>query len=168
MPTRLAHHEVIARRLRMQRVELFARLTQAEKALRGMLNGFTQVVIVQVKSKGDKLANLRAINKTLHSQIVLLRLSMRVWMNALIRDAVKMGFRHPGNALKPIFKDNREAVTDIIAEQALFEARLSFGLTNFGNAQPDIKTSSAKWQAIGAKIIRNVAKKNLQGLTVSE
>ncbi len=170
MKTKLPHHQIIAKRLRMERVELLTRLTLAEKALRGMLKGFTKMLVAKVVMRAQTLAGLKPINAVLHSGIVDLRSSMRVWMNALLRDAVKMGLRHPGDALKPIFKDNQEAVTDIVAEQALFEARLSFGLdkTFARKAKPGVKASSAKWSAIGQKIIRDVAKKNLQGLTVSE
>lgn len=167
---KLAHHEILAKRIKLQRVELFARLNLAEKALRGMLDAFTKNVTAQVNAKGTSLAGLKPINAKLHSEIVTLRGGMRVWINALIRDAVKMGFRHPGDAMKPVFKDNQEAITEIVAEQALFEARLSFGMdqTFAKQAKPGVQTSSAKWTAIGQRIIRNVAKKNLQGLTVSE
>jgi hypothetical protein len=164
------HHQIIAKRLRLQRVELFARLAQSEKALRAMLGAFTTSLTNEVNAKATSLANIKRLNTHLHGQTVLLRMSLKVWMNALIRDAVKMGFRHPGDALKPIFKANQEAVADIITEQALFEARLSFGLDQtFANqTKPGVKTSSAKWTTIGQQIIRNVAKKNLQGLTVSD
>jgi hypothetical protein len=164
------HHVIIAKRLRRERVELFARIAQAEKALRGMLGAFTKTLIARVVVHGQTLAGLKSINTTLHSEIVALRSSMRVWMLALIRDAVKMGFRHPGDALKPIFKDNQEAVTNIVAEQALFEARLSFGLDpSFANrTKAGVKMSSAKWMTISQRIVRDIAKKNLQGLTVSE
>lgn len=164
------HHVIIAKRIRLERVELFARLSQAEKALRGMLKVFSDSVTDQVMKKGKSLANLKKINHSLHIATVTLRSSMRVWMNSLIRDAVKMGFRHPGDALKPVFKDNQEAVTDIVAEQALFEARLTFGLnTSFANrTSPGVKTSSKKWTAIGQQIVKNVATDNLQGLSVSE
>lgn len=166
----IPHHHIIAKRIRAERVELFARLTMAEKALRAMLSAFTKNVVAKVNSQGTSLANLKRINATLHGEIVILRSSMRIWMNALIRDAVKMGFRHPGDALKPIFKANQEAVTNIITEQALFEAKLSFGLDQgfARRTDPGVKTSSAKWTAIGQRIIRDVAKKNLQGLSVSE
>lgn len=166
----IPHHVILAKRLRIQRVELFARLSQSEKALRAMLGAFTDSVNKKVISHGTSLSGLKPINQVLHAQIVFLRLSMRVWINALIRDAVKMGFRHPGDALRPVFKHNQEAVTDIVAEQALFEARLSFGLDKqFANqTDPGVKSSSDKWQTIGQRIIKNVAKKNLQGLTVSE
>ncbi len=166
--TKIPHHEIIAKRLRMERVELFSRIAQAEKALRSMLAVFTAAVIQRVVVRGQSLAGLKPINDTLHTETVLLRSSMRVWMTALIRDAVKMGFRHPGDALKPIFKDNQEAVTDIVAEYALLEARLTFGMNVPPGSTPGIRTSSAKWTAIGQKIVRDVAKKNLQGLTVSE
>ncbi len=167
---KLPHHEIIAKRLRMERVELFSRIAQAEKALRAMLTVFTSAIVERVVVRGQTLAGLKPINQTIHREIVFLRSSMRVWMNALIRDAVKMGFRHPGDALKPIFKDNQEAVTEIVAEYALLEAKLTFGMdSGFAKrTNPTVKTSSAKWTGIGEKIIHNVAKKNLQGLTVSE
>jgi hypothetical protein len=171
MPTvKTPHHEIIAKRIRLERVELFARIAQAEKALRAMLGAFTKNVTGKVNAKGSSLVNLKVINVRLHREVVALRSSMRVWINALIRDGVKMGFRHPGDALKPVFKDNQEAVTEMIAEYALFEARLSFGLdsTFAKQAKPGIAASSAKWMAISQRIIKNVAKKNLQGLTVSE
>ncbi len=179
--TKAPHHEIIAKRLRRERVELFARIAQAEKALRLMLGVFTQNVTAQVISKGASLSGLKPINSKLHQEIVILRGAMRLWMNSLIRDAVKMGFRHPGDALKPIFHANRESVTEIIAEQALFEAKLSGKLyissdsnsfeldKSFANrTNPGIVAGSAKWKTMSARIIRNVAKKNLQGLTVSE
>jgi hypothetical protein len=164
------HSVVIAKRLRLQRVELFARLSQAEKALRAMLGAFAKSITDRVISRGDSLAGLKPINQTVHDQVVLLRMSMKVWMNALIRDAVKMGIRHPGDALKPVFRHNQEMLADIISEQALWEARLSFGMdSGFANrTDPNVKVSSAKWTAISQQVIRNIAKKNLQGLTVSE
>ena len=162
------HHVILAKRIRLERVELFARIAQSEKALRGMLTAYTQTITADVMKRGKSLANLRKINRTLHTATVALRLSMRVWMNALIRDAVKMGFRHPGDAIKPVFKDNQEAVTNIVAEQALFEAKLTFDMNLPSGSTPGVATSSAKWSAIGQRIIKNVAKDNLQGLTVSE
>ncbi len=163
------HHAILVKRIRMERVELFARIAQAERALRVMLGVFKKTVSADVLKKGKSLANLKKINHTLHVATVDLRSSMRVWMLALIRDAVKMGFRHPGDALKPIFKDNQEAA-NIVAEQALFEARLTFGLnTKFANrTSPGVKTSSDKWTTISQQIINDVAKDNLQGLTLSE
>lgn len=166
----IRRRNIMARRQRIERVELFSRLSQAEKSLRSMLNDFTKAVSDRVMDKGTSLKGLKPINETLHSELVLLRRRMNVWFLALIKDSMKMGFRHAGNALTPIFKHNQEAVTNIIAEQALFEARLSFGLnsTLSNQGQPGVKTSSAKWTAIGQKIVRDVAKDNLQGMTPSE
>lgn len=164
----LPHHLILAKRIKNERVELFARLTQAEKALRAMLGAFTKNVTAKVIRQGTSLTNLKRINGTLHREVVILRSSMRVWMYALIRDAVKMGFRHPGDALKPIFKANQEAVTNIIAEQALFEARLTFGMKLPPGSKPGVALTSAKWTEISQTIIRNIAKENLQGLTLSE
>lgn len=167
---KLPHHLILAKRLRMERVELFARIAQAEKALRAMLGAFTTHVKARVMAKGKSLAGLKSINAVLHFEIVTLRSSMRVWLNALIRDGIKMGFRHPGDALKPIFKDNQEAVTNIVAEQALFEAKLTFGLlpSLVSRAKPGVKTSSVKWISIGNRIYDSVVHSNLQGLKPSE
>lgn len=164
-----AHHVILAKRIRMHRVELFARLAQSEKALRAMLTAFKKPVIKSVVIYGQSLRGLKPINAALHTATVTLRGSLRVWMSSLVRDAVGMGFRHPGDALKPIFKDNQESiVTEIVADQALFEARLSFGMNVPPGSTPGVKTSSVKWRTAGQRIIHKVAKSNLQGLTVSE
>jgi hypothetical protein len=168
--TKVPHHQIIAKRIRIERVELFSRIAQAEKALRAMLNVFTVAVTEKVIAKGTSLANLRAINAVLHKQTVILRASMRVWMTALLRDGVKMGLRHPGDALKPIFKNNQEAVTEIIAEQAIFEARLSFGLDTSltSRATPGVKQTSAKWSAIRMQIYQDALEGKLSGVAISE
>lgn len=166
----IRRRNIMARRIRIERVELFARVSQATKELRKMLDAFTLTVTAKVNTKATSLSNLKVINAVIHSQTVLLRRQLNTWFVTLIKDATKMGFRHSGDALKPIFKHNQEAVTEIIAEQALFEAKLSFGLNAdiSSRGKPGVKQSSAKWTATNARIIRNITKKNLQGLTASE
>lgn len=163
---------ILAKRMRNERVELFSRLSQAERALRVMLGEFTKSVSAKVVAKGETLTGLKAINATLHDETVILRRKIGVWFTALIRDSMKMGFRHAGDALAPVFKHNlRESIErEILADRELFEARLSFGLnTSFAQqSSPRVKTSSAKWALAGQRIVRNITKKNLQGLTASE
>ncbi len=163
--------EITAKRLRIERVELFSRLSQAEKMLRVMLGVFTKSVTDKVIAKGTSLAGLTSINAVLHNEIVMLRRRMKGWFLALVKDSMKMGFRHVGDSLTPIFKHNQEAITNIIAEQALFEAKLSFGLdTTFAKqADPKVDTTSAKWTAIGKKIAKNLTRTNkATGVKISE
>ncbi len=163
--------EVLAKRLRIERVELFARLSQAEKSLRSMLNDFTKAVTDKVIAKGTSLAGIKPINTVLHDETVLLRRRMKVWFSALVKDSMKMSFRHVGDALTPVFKHNQEAITNIVAEQALFEAKLSFGLdTSFANrTDPKVDTTSARWTAIGKKIATGITRTNkATGVKISE
>jgi hypothetical protein len=164
------HHVILAKRLRNERVELFARINQSEKALRVILDTFTKNITKTVNDKATKLANLKPINIVLHNEVVFLRRSLKVWLNALVTDGAKMGFRHPGDALLPVFKDNQEAITEIVAGQVLFEAKLTFGMkAGFAaSVSPTIKLTSKFWAGKQASIIKNITKKNLQGLTLSE
>ncbi len=167
MLVKAPHHEILAKRIRNERVELFARITQAEKALRAMLDTFTKNVTAQVNDKGTALRNLRVINAKLHNETVILRGAMRTWFGALIKDATKMGFRHIGDALLPVFKDNREAIaTEIVAGQALFEAKLTFGMDDgfARRAKPTVSLSTAKWGNAASRIFKNLTSKAPFGL----
>lgn len=164
-------HQVIAKRLSIERREFFARIVSADKALRGMFDHFLDKVTARVMAKGDSLKNLKAINAMLHDEVVLLRASIGIWFRAAVRDSAKMGFRHMGDALLPIFKHNRESFEqEIVVGQALFEAKLTFQMkSDFANrANPVVALSTAKWADATGRIVKNITKKNLQGLTASE
>lgn len=165
------HGEIIAKRLLIERRELLARIVAADRQLRSILAHFLGKITAKVEAKGDSLGNLKAINATLHDEVVALRASVGIWFRSAVRDSAKMGFRHVGAALTPIFKHNREGFEqELVAGRALFEAKLVFTMKrDFSRrTKPTVALGSAKWADETGRIIRNVTKKNLQGLTASE
>lgn len=159
---------IVARKLRIVRVELFARIARAERDLRAMTTSYAKNVSSHVIKHGRDLSGLPSIRRFLHDETVGLRRSMNSWLLAIIKDGAKMGFRHAGDALLPIFRDNQEATTDIIAGQALFEAKLSFSLKKDFASRAKTSTTGGVWMDRQARIIKRITKTNLQGLTPSE
>jgi hypothetical protein len=158
-------HNVTARATRIQQMEFFSRIAAAERGLRAMLDLYVEKISDAVLAKGSDLKNLRRMSEIIDEETKYLRASMRIWINAAIRDSAKLGFRHIGDALLPIFKANRESVErEFIAERAIFEAKLSFGLnvTFAKRAKPTV--SAAVAAANVAKIIRARTAKSLVGL----
>ncbi len=171
MHPHIRRRNIIARRMRIERVELFKRIGTAERVLRALLDNYTAKISNALDGKGTDMRRANAINQVIHTQSVDLRASIRVWLNAAIRDAAKMGFRHIGDALLPIFKHNRESMEQtILAERALYEGKLVFGLdpTFAATTAAGVVISSKKWQTATSQIIRNITKRNLKGLNPSE
>jgi len=160
---------VMARNLAIERGEFLRRIANMEKALRAMTDAYGERLTQRVISMGDDYSKLRSFNDVLHDETVSLRKSMRIWINAGIRDAARMGYRHMGNALIPIFKANREAAErEILADRAIYEGKLAFGLTVGFAARAKATVSAADVTDDLAKIIRLVTKRNLAGLNPSE
>lgn len=169
---------IIARRMRMERVAFFKRVVMAQTELKTMLDAFSRKITSTVMANGHTQANHTRIAKVVHDQAVILRATMKSWINNAIKDSAKLGFQNIGDALLPIFKHNRESMEQVIlAERALFESRvdlredkLVFGMDSgfASNAKPDVALGSAKWAATTAKIIKAITKKNLKGLNPSD
>lgn len=171
---------IIAERVRIERVEFFKRITAAEKSLRAMLNHFTEKITSEVETKGHSPKNAKRISVVIHNETVLLRRSLRIWIGAAIRDSAKMGFRHIGDALLPIFKANRKTMEQtILVERALYESfidivltedKLTFGIdsTLAGTGGAAVSLATKKWSDVTARIIKTITKKNLAGLNPSE
>lgn len=141
-----ATQEQIGNRLRKERVELFSRLIRGEKALRGMLALYVAKLTAQVEKNAGDPGRVRHVYNLFHTETVYLRASMRVWFNALIKDASRMGFKHAGEAVKPIF-ESVQFERKLLVERELEEARYT------RNAQ---------------KIFKDITKRNMKGLNPSD
>jgi hypothetical protein len=162
--------EITAERMRRVRVEFFTRIISAEKALRMMLDHYTAKIAGAVEEKGNDPKNARRLHEIIHDESVALRASLRIWVNAAIRDAAKMGFRHIGDALRPVFKASlRESVgREIVADRALFEARLVFGVDATLASTGGLAVTTNKWIKARQTLLRTITKRNLAGLNPSE
>jgi hypothetical protein len=162
--------EVTAARIRIQRVEFFKRIISAERGLRAMLDYFTDKIEKAVFEKASDPKNTKRIHELIHDQSVTLRASMRIWVNAAIRDSAKMGFRHIGDALRPVFKASlRESVgREITADRAIYEARLQFDVSTTLAANAGLAVTTSKWIKARQALLTKITKKNLAGLNPSE
>lgn len=170
-----AHREVLVKRLTTERKQLLVRIVGAERQLKAMLDHFTDLIVKKVMDRGHDPKNTKSITDKIHDEIVYLRASMRIWLNAGIRDAAKMGFHHIGDALTPIFKHNIESwENELVAGRALFEAKLVFGLKkDFAKRNLTglaISLGTQKWADAQGKIVRDITKKTLNrpGFSPSE
>jgi len=167
---------IIAERVRIERVEFFKRISTAEKSLRAMLDHYTEKITSEVEDKGHTPKNAKRISAVIHNESMNLRASLRIWIRAAIRDSAKMGFRHIGDALLPIFKANRKTMEQtLLVERALYEAwvdrtlledKLTFGVNatlagTAGTLQSALYTK--KWLDKTAQIIKKVAQGSLAG-----
>jgi hypothetical protein len=169
--TTVDHRAIIARRLQLQRREFFARMIVATADLRAIFDRFNIVVGQTIDDKAENRRNIKRINEILHSEVVTMRGSIRGWLSKCIRDSARLGFKHIGDALLPIFKHNRESIeSEMLTERVLFEAKLVFGMdkTFAANAAPTVVLSSKKWGDALGRIIKNITKKNLAGLNPSD
>jgi hypothetical protein len=173
---------VVAQRLQIEKREFLARIVAADRQLKAILAHYTTKVTTAVEDKAGDTSKLRRINEIVHTETVALRASLRIWLNAAIRDSARMGFKHIGDALLPIFKHNREQVEqEIVVGRALFEAKLSSqkppaGKLTFGLRRDFARRTTAvavaltapKWADATGRIVRNVTKRNLKGLNPSD
>ncbi len=157
---------LVADRVRIERVEFFKRITASEKSLRAMLDHYTEKITSEVEEKGHSPKNAKRISEVIHRESINLRASLRIWIAAGIRDSAKMGFRHIGDALLPLFKKNRKTMEQtILVERALFEASVSRSLIEdkivFGLGAASAGAGGEKWAIATARIIKKVATASL-------
>lgn len=177
---------VMARRMRIERVALFQRIARGEQALRGILKIFTDNVGGAIGTKGHDPKNAKRLYEILHTEAVYMRSSMRVWFNALIKDSARMGFKHAGEAVTAMVKPAHEAWKDKspiifkhlmqdvnqeanwMADKLLFEAKLAYGLnvalTKGAKAKIDKNVVADRT----SKIFKAITKKNMAGLNPSD
>jgi hypothetical protein len=161
--------EVVARRLRIQRVELFARLVAAQRGLSAIFAPIAEDLASWVEGHGTP-AGIRSINERIRQNMILMRQRLNPWLHSIVRDSSKMSLRHAQDALVPIFEDNQEALRKIAVGVVLAEAKISIGLAaDFASKNsPKIKMSSDKWQGKQMKVINQVMKKPMAGLKPSD
>lgn len=169
----VAARNEIARRLRVERMSLFARLKDSETEMRALFTDQAQRMFDFVVKHGDSTGKIGRINMRVKLMGMEIRKELKRIIYALIRDGAKMGFKNAGDALLPIFQANRESFKgekeNILTDRLLFEAKLAVSLNaTTASKDPRAKMSTTKWSVKQSQVIRNVAKTNLAGQTFSE
>jgi hypothetical protein len=161
---------VVARRVRIERVKLFSRLTVAQADIRAAFQSASDSITKKIAGKPSDISQVKKLSVVIHDEVIVLRRELNKLFTSLVWDAVVLGMKNMGEALKPIFRDNQESFTGDLVEMQLMEDRLSMGLTTdlVNKSKPTVDLSSDKWQAIMDKIYNTIVKTNNQGLKPSE
>ena len=161
---------ITARRIRIERLYLFKLQFQGERDLRLIFNRIGDGLSGKVLKRATKTSAIPLLNEDIRKAGLELRREINKWLNKLIRRSAILGFMNMGNALKPIFKSNRESFNGELEEQEIIEAQLDFGLkTDFANRnKPEISLKTKKWSIIFRKVMRAVTVRNLAGLNPSQ
>lgn len=161
---------VIARRIRIQRTELF-------NIQRDHLQRINDVFEITSTFLGHKMimlenniSSLTAMKKHTRAAIVDLRRSLNVIITDLIWQSIILGVKNMGEAIKPILRDNKESFVEELADVELIEERLTLGLSKqFANrTKGTVVMDSDKWQGILDNIYSEIVKENLTGMTISD
>lgn len=161
----IQRRNVIARRHRIERTEFLSRVVGARRQLHSIFDHYTTQLQDRAASKADQPSATKRINEIVHEETISLRASLRIFMSAALRDSAKMGYKHIADALLPIFRANMEQIEQqFLADRALFEAKLTFGLKKGFAARAATSLAAPKWADAQGKVIRRITQKTLKGL----
>lgn len=161
---------VIARRLRLQRVALFqlqrahlAKITEAFKAAAATLS----TRMARLPSAVSSIAPMR---ERTHLVIVELRRTLQKITTDLVWQSILLGVRNMGEALKPILRDNRESFAEELSDVVLLEDRLTMGMDRqfAGRTRATVDLNSDKWEKIMDRLYQDIVRSNNNGLSLSE
>lgn len=161
---------VIARRIRIQRVQLF-KLQKDHVAKIKMLFQDAAFLLsnrmIHLPNNVSAIAPMRAKTRVV---MVNLRRSLNVVITDLVWQSIVLGVKNMGEAIKPIFRDNAESFQEELKDVQLIEDRLTIGVSKrlAGKSQGAVDLGSEKWQTILDGIYTDVVKSNMNGLTLSE
>lgn len=179
--TKSQHAEnVMARRIRIQRVALFNLQRNAIKEIRSRFRDMAFTLAAKIEAKANGIPSISPLNDKIHEGIVALRRDLKRLITDWIWASILMGIRQMGEAIEPIFKANQESFQEELTllsefnayERDLIEAGdddtfpVKSNLAVHGSTKA--RLTSPKWSAITDRIYLNIAKKNLDGLTLSE
>lgn len=158
---------VMARRIRIERMKLFALQTQTIKRLREIFRKRSDAVSLAVLRRADQgLRALPDLKKKVSGELAALRTDLKVEITNSIWNAVLLGVKNMEDALVPIFKANRESFAQ---EINLMEERLSIGLDSklAGSGNPKLKRGSSNWDKATDKIYKKIITRGFEGQTPS-
>ena len=161
---------VIARRLRIQRVALFALQKQTIQRIKDAFKISADALSNKVQNTALTHGNIGRFRKSIHDVTIDLRRAVNTIITDTIWAAIIMGVKNMGEAIKPILRDNQESFQEELLDVALIEERLTFGMeAGFsGRAKGSVVMGSDKWTAILDNLYVQIAKKSISGMTLSE
>ena len=160
---------VLARKIRIERVKLFALQRAMAEDLQSLLRGLAARVSAAVL-RADTPKQVRALRRLVAGEVKIFRRALTKWLTDGIWNSVELGMRNTEAALLPIFKDNEESLhRETWLEMNLMEERLTFGIsgTLVGRGNPEIAKGSQTYQDATDAAYQRIVAKNNNGLQLS-
>lgn len=156
----ILQQNVVARRLRIERVALFARIRLFDKDLSRTFGMIGDDISKAVERWGTQLSNLKKLNTRVREEIVILRREIRKQLRSLMNDGALLALKNSQSALQPLF----------VRAKKLREDRMVFSMDGDVAARntADINIDSAKWTRTLDKILTDQQKELVGGLTLSQ
>jgi hypothetical protein len=163
---------VIARRIRLQRVALFALVRKGDDRIQETFGTMLDQIDLKLNSTELTIPRIKYLKTVVHREIVMVRRQLLKDATDHIWEAITMGIKNMGEAIKPILRDNKtqESMRETLDDIALIEGRLTLGVHSKLANRTDgtVDTGSDKWQSIMDKIYTAIAKDHLSGMTLSQ
>jgi len=161
---------VMARKVRIERVKFFALQTRMGRELSDLLAATGKRVADQALGIRNTPAQIRDGKKMVTVEVSLLRRALTKWSTDFVWESVEMGIAHIEAAMLPVFKDNQEQLHhDTWKEMNLIEERLTFGISKelAGKGSPEIGRSTQAYRDVTDKAYAAVVQRNNNGLKFS-
>lgn len=162
---------VIARRIRIQRVALFALQKQSEVRIRAIFQTTSANIRAIALTAKKGLGSIPRSRKKMHEEVMLLRVELKKEITNIIWQSLVLGIKNMGEAIKPVIRQNQESFAEEIADVQLLEERLTLGVTHHISGKADrtqTDLGSDKWNNILDQLYANIVAKNNEGLTPSQ
>lgn len=161
---------VIARRIRIQRVALFKLQRDHLEKIKEVFETASLALANRMVHLPNTVSSIAPMRQRTRAIIVDLRRALNKIVTDLIWQSILLGVKNMGEAIKPILRDNAESFVEELADVKLLEARLTVGMDKKLARKTDgtVDLGSAKWEKIVDGIYSDMVKSNLNGQTISE
>lgn len=161
---------VIARRIRIQRVQLFKLQREHVAEIKAEFEAAALALGNRMIHLPNNVSSIAPMRQATRKVFILLRRNLNRIVTNLIWKSIILGVKNMGEAIKPILRDNRESFSQELTDVALIEERLTLGLSRqlASRAKGHVVMDSDRWQNTLDRIYANIVKKNTTGLTLSE
>ncbi len=161
---------VIARRIRIQRVALFKLQRAHVDKIKAAFETAGNLLANRMIHLPNTVSSIAPMRLRTRAVIVDLRRVLNTIITDLIWQSILLGVKNMGEAIKPIMRDNAESFKEELGDIELLEARLTVGVDKKLARKTDggVDLGSQKWERIIDGIYVDIVKSNLNGQTISE
>jgi len=157
----------IARSIRLKRVALFQLHFKAAKDLAGIFSRAGESLASKVEARGDSTGKVGGLNKESDITARQLRVKIRRWLSAMLRQSTVLALKNTGDTFEPILKSmvnvNKEAVEEMNQERRLLEEPLNFPTKGTSGFTGKVALWTQKWKSVRKAIVSTIVKSNKLG-----